>query len=93
MTLHGNVHGTPTNDNKHPVQKTRKQTLYQTAAGKRQIPHTHATHFQLDHIMTNKRWRNGILNVEADTEANIKSDHYPVWAKIRFKLQATRKKR
>jgi len=42
---------------------------------------------QLDYILIPKRWRNGLLDAAADGEANIDSDHYPVWAKIRIKLK------
>jgi len=42
---------------------------------------------QLDYILIPKRWRNGIVDAAADGEANIDSDHYPVWAKIKIKLK------
>ena len=45
------------------------------------------THEQLDHIATTRRWRNTIIDAEADTNANINTDHYPVKAKMRIKLK------
>ena len=56
--------------------------------GKDKYNITHATHYQIDHIMVQKRWRNGILNVEADGKANIDSDHYPLWAEVEIALKA-----
>ena len=34
------------------------------------------------------QWKNIIEDVEADTLANIKADHYPLKAKLRIKLKA-----
>ena len=49
------------------------------------------THYQIDHILTTSRWRNGIMNVQAENRANLVSDHNPVWAQVRFKLKAGKK--
>ena len=45
-------------------------------------------HFdQIDFILTPARWRNGVKDAGSDLEANIDSDHAPVWAKCHFKLK------
>ena len=49
------------------------------------------THEQIDYILTTERWKNSVKNVESDCEANIHSDHYPVWAEIQMKLKAMKK--
>ena len=41
--------------------------------------------------MTTERWKNTVRNAGADSESNIHSDHYPVWAEIQMKLKATKK--
>ncbi len=48
-------------------------------------------HEQIDYILTTERWKNSVKNVESDCEANIHSDHYPVWAEIQMKLKAMKK--
>ena len=37
--------------------------------------------------MNRQRWKNDILNVQADPEANVDSDHFPVWAVYRTRLK------
>ncbi len=46
------------------------------------------THEQIDFITIQRRWRNNISNAESDTQANIESDHYPVWASFKLKVKA-----
>ena len=36
------------------------------------------------------RFRNSIQNAESDSKANIKSDHYPVIARVQIKLKANK---
>jgi len=50
------------------------------------------THEQIDYIITQTRWKNTVQDAEADTEANIDTDHYPVKAKIRINLRLYKKK-
>ena len=45
------------------------------------------THEQIDYIITTRRWRNAITNVETDTKANINTDHYPVIADVTVRLR------
>ena len=52
---------------------------------------SHTNHEQIDYIAVQQRWKNSVLDAESDTNANIKSDHYPVIATIRIKLRATKK--
>lgn len=47
---------------------------------------------QMGFILIQKRWRNGVLNAEADGDANINSDLYPVCATIEIKLKQTQNK-
>ncbi len=49
------------------------------------------THEQIDYIITTERWKNTVRNAEADSESNIHSDHFPVWAEIQMKLKAMKK--
>ena len=45
-------------------------------------------HFdQIDFILTPAIWRNGIQDASSDLEANIDSDHAPVWVKCKFKFK------
>ena len=46
---------------------------------------------QLDMIMTNKRWKNSIIDVEAKHDSGINSDHVPVVARARVRLSAKKK--
>lgn len=49
---------------------------------------------QIDHVITNKRWRGGLLDVVARHGADVGSDHsYSlVLAKVKLKLRKTRRK-
>ncbi len=49
------------------------------------------THEQIYYIMTTERLKNTVRNVETDSESNIHSDHYPVWAEIQIRLKAMKK--
>ena len=49
---------------------------------------TNKTHAQIDYILTERRWRNPITNVESDTRANIYSDHSPLTLTTNIKLKA-----
>lgn len=49
------------------------------------------THEQIDFITIQRRWRNVIKYIETQTTPNIKSDHYPLIAKIRLILKGKRK--
>ena len=46
-----------------------------------------------NYIAIQHRWRNSIRNIETDPKANIKSDHYPVTAKVQIKFKAAPKTR
>ena len=46
---------------------------------------------QIDYVATTNRWKNAVVDVEADTTANINSDHYPIVATLRIKLKALHK--
>ena len=50
-------------------------------------PWTRQHYDQIDFILVPKRWQNGVLNAESDTEANINSDHFPVWVDFKMKLK------
>ena len=50
-------------------------------------PLCRAHYDQLDYILIPNRWKNGITNAESDMEANIDSDHFPVWAACCFNLK------
>ena len=55
-------------------------------------PRTRARGFEtLDYILVQRRWRNAVLNVESDVEANVMTDHYPVISRIRVKLKKMNK--
>ena len=41
--------------------------------------------------MVPHRWKNGILDVESDTTANIETDHFPRVIQCKFKLKQIRK--
>ena len=41
--------------------------------------------------MTTNRWKNTVTNAEADSKANIATDHYPVIMEIAMKLKAKNK--
>ena len=47
---------------------------------------------QIDYILINKRFRNGLLNVKTRPGADCYSDHVPVVGKIRIKLKKTGKR-
>jgi endonuclease/exonuclease/phosphatase family metal-dependent hydrolase len=49
---------------------------------------TNKTHAQINYILTERRWRNTITNVESDTRANIYSDHFPLTFTTNIKLKA-----
>ena len=38
-------------------------------------------------MLAPKSWQTGVQNAESDTEANINSDHFPVWADFKMKLK------
>jgi len=45
-------------------------------------------HFdQIDYVLVNQRFKNGCIDCEADPDADIDSDHYPVLAWFKFKLK------
>ena len=48
------------------------------------------THEQIDYVIVPQRWKNNILNAEADEKTNIDTDHNPVMAEIRVRLKAIR---
>ena len=43
---------------------------------------------QLEYILIEHRWKNGVRNIEANIYAKIDSDHAPVMATCQFKLKA-----
>ena len=45
------------------------------------------THEQLDYWLVPNRWKNSVINMESDTNANIDSDHYPVVGTFKTKLK------
>ena len=47
------------------------------------------THEQVDYLITTQRWKNTVIDAEADNDANIDTDHNPVKMKIRLKLKGT----
>lgn len=50
-------------------------------------PRTRPKYETLLHILTSNRWKNGIIDVEADPSANITTDHSPLTVTTRFKLK------
>ena len=42
----------------------------------------------IDYMCTMTRWKNSVKNCETDPDANITSDHFPMWATIRTKPKA-----
>ena len=42
---------------------------------------------QIDYILIDKRYRNGVRNCKTRSDADCGSDHNPVIAKIKIKLQ------
>ncbi len=51
-------------------------------------PYERPRYEQIDCIIAPRRWKNSVLDTYADTDANVKSDHYPVVAKLRVRLKA-----
>ena len=44
------------------------------------------THNQIDHIMIDRRWHSGILDVRSSRGADCDTDHYLMVAKVRKRL-------
>ena len=42
---------------------------------------------QIDFFWALQRWRNAVVNVESDTSSNFPSDHYPIIATVRLRLE------
>ena len=70
----------------------RKLATYRNIGIQKQDPIARPTHDQLDYVITQRRWRNAIVDVEGDPECNVDSDHNPLIAKVRIKLKALKKK-
>lgn len=51
-------------------------------------PWKRGTYEVLDYFLTPNRWKNIVTNIESDTQANITSDHFPIWAQINIRLKA-----
>ena len=69
-------------------QKTpRKLITWRTRGTKEGDPENRQYYDQLDYITVPTRWQNGVKDCESDLEANIDSDHAPVWATCQFKLK------
>ena len=43
---------------------------------------------QIDHVIINKKWRRSLLDVKVYRGADVSSDHYMLFAKIKLKLMA-----
>ena len=41
----------------------------------------------IDYVLSMRRWKNAVTDVESDVGANINTDHAPLMAKIRIKLK------
>ena len=48
---------------------------------------------QIDHIITNRKWRRSLIDVRVCRGADVNSDHYLIKAKIKLKLRATTTKK
>ena len=68
----------------------REFTWVKSASTRSHSAHT-LCYEQLDLIMTNKRWKNSIIDVEAKHDSGINSDHVPVVARARVRLSAKKK--
>ncbi len=66
-----------------------KLATYRTPEARKDLmaPFTRPYFEQLDYILIQDRWKNSILETEADMWANLSSDHRPVICKFRFKLK------
>ena len=53
-------------------------------------PYTPNRYAELDAVLSNRRLRNGIKNVESDMNTAYPSDHFPVTVKIKIKLAKNR---
>ena len=42
---------------------------------------------QIDFLWVPQRWKNSIINIESDTRSNFPSDHYPITATVRLKME------
>jgi len=53
-------------------------------------PYKRGPYETLDYVVATDRWKNAIQDVESDVEANVASDHYPLWwtACIKFRRKA-----
>ena len=45
---------------------------------------------QIDHVLTDKRWRSSILDVQSFSGADSETDHYLLIAKVRERLAASK---
>ena len=63
-------------------------TYKENKAHPRGPPWTRYPYETLDYILVQNRWKNSITNLESDVYANIASDHFPLWMRIRIKLKA-----
>ena len=69
-------------------QQTTKHVATWRSIGTKEGDPIDRQHFdQIDFILTPARWRNVVKYAGSDMDANIDSDHAPVWAKCQFKLK------
>ena len=69
-----------------------KLVTYRKVGTTRADPLGRRTHEQIDYILVPSRWKNGVIDCEADNNANIDSDHNPVTVVTRFKLRGRSKR-
>ena len=69
-------------------QEKHKATYKEDKSHRGGPPYKRGTYEALDYILAMQRWKNTIKDASADHEANIQSDHYPLWMKVSIKFKA-----
>ena len=62
--------------------------IWPKTRGERKLPYIRDRYETLDYWLTQQKWKNSVINCEADPDANLDTDHYPLIATIRVKLKA-----
>ena len=70
----------------------KKLATWKAMSTKKEDPWDRQHYDQIDFILTPKRWQNGIKDSESNMEANIDTDHAPVWVKCKYNLKKLTRK-